>query len=106
MAKTKGLDPEVERRLDEYLSGKVKREPRSDLKKESVSHIGKEESEPLRTACEMASWFDENAEDDDTYRLKEGWDIFYIIRSLVVLWRRFSSQRDYIKELESRLKNQ
>ena len=41
----------------------------------------------LRDACQMAEWFDDNKDDDDTYRIKEGWDLFDIIHSLVVRYR-------------------
>jgi len=121
MADLRNLHPKVRQRLAEFHKAAPKPEDIVEIKEgqKTLAKIvegrqgsttvesgeQRESAEPIRTACEIASWFAEHQEDDETYRLKEGWDLFYIIKSLVILWRRYEAQRDYIKDLESRLQN-
>lgn len=41
----------------------------------------------LRDACQMAEWFYENKVDNETYAIREGWDLYDVIHSLVVIFR-------------------
>ena len=55
----------------------------------------------LRDACQMAEWFDENKVDSETYAIKEGWDLFDVIHSLVVLFRAWKVLLSRAKENSS-----
>jgi len=65
---------------------KASEEPAKKTFKEEFPTVDRKVAD-LRDACEMAQWFDENKVDGETYTIKEGWDLYDIIHSLVVIYR-------------------
>ena len=59
------------------------------------------EARDIRDAYEMAEDFDQH-KSGDSYILKEGYDIFYIIHSLVMLWRRCLALENFLKQLDKK----
>lgn len=61
--------------------------------------VNPEESRDVREAYFMAENFHQN-KSGDSYVLKEGHDVFYIIHGLVTLWRRCLALENFIKRLD------